>query len=607
MQWQGWLAVLIGSLFASNAQGQQVKVTISPQALSLPEIARRLSVQGRRVECSLPLRDCAAVVCLKERSWEEACALLSAGLAVEFRKRPGSPDTWVMIRDSHVAAREQKWRDLFVRGLHDAMQTQAARYTPYLTEPYGKVRAQHARLRKEYQAAFEANAQQETEETRERANHISAEAKGLPDPQEWMAAKLLEQENSAAILETLQKGYTLTEVNPLVLADRDLLESLVASAAGHSYSEEPSAAEMAAHYRAFAGFSFDPETLLFLTHVVVGGPQARTQEGDYLRVAPAHGEHPIDSVFRGDSESGYRGLGKEAAQLLDAESKETQAFLQSPPARQLFQPMVETALTSVSQVVESWCRTTGQEAICELFPMRERLPAGRAASRLQEVFDAQGAWSLREQEGVLLVTDRLAFVDRLRSFPLPAFLVWERALHDKKLAPVPEQSPQLQAVLAYARSVTAAQNGAWLSLRGLYRGHSPGSLGRSRPLALFLSKLTDKEWHAFARMQSRGEPCLLPVSQLTVNFPEIIDSYRALHYVNGRPLLSGSLYPGFDDIIHTAILHLDYGDMDTDGSTAFTVELMSLPDAAPENGKSTPMPLDGTREEICRVQHAKAR
>ena len=221
MKWQVLATYLVAMLVCtlSVAHAQQGRVTITLQALSFPELARHLSVPGCKVECSPRLQECAAVICLHNRSWEEARDLLATGLSVEFRKRHDAPNTWLMMRDTPTVLREQQWRDRFVQGIHDEMQRQAGRYAPYLAEPYGKVRDQHAQLRQEYKAALAESEQQQTEAARERVNQISVAAKSLPDPQEWMAAKLLLRDNSSAIVETLQNGYAITEVNPTVLAD----------------------------------------------------------------------------------------------------------------------------------------------------------------------------------------------------------------------------------------------------------------------------------------------------------------------------------------------------------------------------------------------------
>jgi hypothetical protein len=78
---------------------------------SYPEIAQRLSVEGRTVKCAPNLQQCVALVHLKPRPWEEVVKLLSSGLEVRLRKT--DENRWVLERDPQVVAREQRWRQQF--------------------------------------------------------------------------------------------------------------------------------------------------------------------------------------------------------------------------------------------------------------------------------------------------------------------------------------------------------------------------------------------------------------------------------------------------------------------------------------------------------------
>jgi hypothetical protein len=77
---------------------------------SYPEIAQRLSVGERTVQCAPDLRQCVALVHLKSRPWQAAVRLLSEGLEVRLRKVSDAENRWVLERDPQVAARERRWR-----------------------------------------------------------------------------------------------------------------------------------------------------------------------------------------------------------------------------------------------------------------------------------------------------------------------------------------------------------------------------------------------------------------------------------------------------------------------------------------------------------------
>jgi hypothetical protein len=79
------------------------------------------------------------------------------------------------------------------------------------------------------------------------------------------------------------------------------------------------------------------------------------------------------------------------------------------------------ASLALSEVVADWSRQNEREAIMELFPLAE---AGNAPPRqeptLLTAFSVGGGWTLRAENGVLLVQDQLAFLDRARRLPVAA-------------------------------------------------------------------------------------------------------------------------------------------------------------------------------------------
>lgn len=73
-------------LFVSIGMAQtEPRISLGPERLSYPEIAKRMSVGGKRVECARNLQNRLAVVHLKPRPWSEVRQLLEEGLGVRFR------------------------------------------------------------------------------------------------------------------------------------------------------------------------------------------------------------------------------------------------------------------------------------------------------------------------------------------------------------------------------------------------------------------------------------------------------------------------------------------------------------------------------------------
>ena len=78
---------------------------------SFAEIAQRMSVEGRTVECARDLQQRLAVIHLKPRSWQQARELLESALDVRFRKISDAENRWLLERDPEVARKERRWRE----------------------------------------------------------------------------------------------------------------------------------------------------------------------------------------------------------------------------------------------------------------------------------------------------------------------------------------------------------------------------------------------------------------------------------------------------------------------------------------------------------------
>ncbi|MCS7209370.1 MAG: hypothetical protein NZ874_07345 [Fimbriimonadales bacterium] len=78
---------------------------------SFEEIAQRLSVDGRRVECARELRQQIALIRLQPRSWQQTRELLETGLDVRVRKTSDAENRWILERNPEVTRRERRWRE----------------------------------------------------------------------------------------------------------------------------------------------------------------------------------------------------------------------------------------------------------------------------------------------------------------------------------------------------------------------------------------------------------------------------------------------------------------------------------------------------------------
>jgi hypothetical protein len=91
------------------ATAQQVEFPL--EFYSFAEIAQRMSIEGRRIECARDLRQRLALIHLKPRSWQQAHELLEKALDVRFRKISDAENRWILERDPEVARVERQRRE----------------------------------------------------------------------------------------------------------------------------------------------------------------------------------------------------------------------------------------------------------------------------------------------------------------------------------------------------------------------------------------------------------------------------------------------------------------------------------------------------------------
>jgi hypothetical protein len=99
-----WCALSLGV-----ATAQQVEFPL--EFYSFAEIAQRMSIEGRRIECARDLRQRLALIHLKPRSWQETRELLEKALDVRFRKISDAENRWILERDPEVVRMERQRRE----------------------------------------------------------------------------------------------------------------------------------------------------------------------------------------------------------------------------------------------------------------------------------------------------------------------------------------------------------------------------------------------------------------------------------------------------------------------------------------------------------------
>lgn len=101
--------LLCAATLTLAAAQQQVEFPLD--YYSFAEIAERMSVDGRRVECARDLSQRLALIHLKPRSWQQVRELLEKGLDVRLRKISDAENRWILERDPETVRLERQRRE----------------------------------------------------------------------------------------------------------------------------------------------------------------------------------------------------------------------------------------------------------------------------------------------------------------------------------------------------------------------------------------------------------------------------------------------------------------------------------------------------------------
>lgn len=105
----------IATLLVAGAAAQPVAFPL--RFYSFEEIAQRMSVGGRRIECAPNLKQRLALIHLKRRDWSQTRALLEAGLDIRLRKTSDADNRWILERNPETLRAERRQREQFAQFL----------------------------------------------------------------------------------------------------------------------------------------------------------------------------------------------------------------------------------------------------------------------------------------------------------------------------------------------------------------------------------------------------------------------------------------------------------------------------------------------------------
>lgn len=491
------LALFVLSIFARLTSAQTL--SLGPEVMTFLEIAQKLSMSGRTVKCSTELKQRAAFVSLKKHTWEENVALLSQGLQIQFVLQEGTDHIYIIRRDSHVQSREQQWLRKFSENIGAYIQARIKVMAPYtsLTPNAAKQKMEEIGAEIEQISMKLYDLEQQgvmsgdiVNQLHKKIAKIGSVARFLEDPTskidfQWLSNNIAVP---VEIEETIKKGQ-IFRIRNLNQESESALEPVI------SYLKVKNPRASLENYDQLIGglrFISTGEGIGFIPNLAViasNQPVIALHPEAVIGLAPPVnalvGESLIDAVFEGvdsDSEAKFEGLGKEAAQWLTKERSQTGLYLQQEKANQIIK--VESSgdpLYDLSQFIEIWSVKTDMEAIMELYPQQENISiTGSRSLKLSEVYNPKTSlWSFLESNHVLMVTNRLAFLDRWRNLPIASLIRYERKIGKHTLG---ENIPfNYEALRAYYKDVASGTFSLWTFPTGIkaYRGMNTNRLDRS--------------------------------------------------------------------------------------------------------------------------------
>ena len=168
--------------------------------------------------------------------------------------------------------------------------------------------------------------------------------------------------------------------------------------------------------------------------------------------------------------------------------------------------------------------------------------------------DRAGAWSLCERSGVLLVTNRLAFLDRYWRPSLVPFLKMQASM----LARPDLNSPDYQMLTEFLDRTTPRQRALWHNAAfygfGMYRGLDISQIGRIEPALCLWRSLEDKDRQQIMRTLQTQPTATFPLGRLapgTFTHLQTIMQGFAFDYPQ-------SWRPDFAELMAKCTLEIDY-------------------------------------------------
>ncbi|MFQ3612025.1 MAG: hypothetical protein SNJ72_11090, partial [Fimbriimonadales bacterium] len=438
--------------------------TIPPQVMTYGELAQLLTTPTRQVEAHPNLRQKGILVALQNRSWDELRRLLEYGLEVQFIKvdEAEGSERWQIVRHSDAERRDNLLFNRYVRIAHQRIMEQVRQFEPWFERPREALKSEHAVELEKINEIFTPGD--------EKPEHVPLTATQHDSLVRWFHILWVQSLDGYVMLQWMNRNWNeaytrkliqermivlqqpLTSGFPGIITRDDLLDFLK--------TVDPTA--LPAYDWTIGIVSWNPALRLVVPYCDILAPHA---EGTQWML------FPITLAVEPPSwQTLWQQLGDEAQAYRNLLSKRQETLRNDPDLTTKF-PSKDA--NSLSQLLESWAKTTQREVLMELAPEREPNPlpttahltlrelaqpdlsrwlapeadappwggfliihhileptsVGKSLNQIAHdgLEQALSSWHYEIHEGVLIARNSLAFLDRQYTYPLDALFQLERA------------------------------------------------------------------------------------------------------------------------------------------------------------------------------------
>ncbi len=597
-------------------QSPEGKYTVPPQVLTYAEFAQLLSTPTRQVEAHTNLRQKGILIALTNRSWDDLRRLTEYGLEVQFVKvrEADGVEYWRIVRAPEAERRDTQLFNRYVQIAHQQIIDQLRQYDSWFGRPREEVKKEWKQIEQEW----------------EQVQHIiTSEIEAIEDiwefrinPQiqrvwsRWFDGLWVQSLDGYVMFQWMRKRWTEAHTRQLIRERMVVVQQyLVSGFPGiitegdlRDFLKSVPESELVAYDWAIGVVSWSAELRRAFPYCDIVAPHDEGTEWMLfpicLRVEPLSNDEL------------WRQLGKEAEAYLNDLAQHQKSLAQEPT---LNKPFRATQANTLSQVLEAWAKAHEREIVMELAPERERVfgsadanwtLAGLTQPDFSAWLQENTVWpklyafvtwsSLREpaytdktfhevahsllensvprwyyetHDGVLMVRNPLAFLDRQYTYPLDALFALERALPQ-----VGDDPHRLIEVLgAFATSVLRQPDQAPALANYRAGAHLKGGL-MEVPALVLLASLPKEERQRLLRRLEADEKVRIPFQRAGT---ERLDAFtrfwrRTAHYDSESSEPFGMRYawhPRFTACLRQSHLVLE---LNSEGNWVFSVEISLL-------------------------------